>query len=220
MTKYRFKKVPANIGVYKHNGSKGAIPQDIYEYAKSFRSVYTRATPMLKRFADPSWPSHQETTQLYGKAQSLAVQIAVSNELLLKAILLGSLGEFKETHNLKVLMNSLDKRYIKIIKAHFTDNGLKVDHWNKVLDMSALTFIDARYGFEGKNYAIDFRTHQLLNEALDDIYNHYLPDWTNLTKEQQADKETLMKEVDLIFNEDYQKEKAEQWRLWQKVLKK
>jgi hypothetical protein len=218
MTKYRFNKFPANIGLVKHTGSDGVSPQSIYEYATSFRAVYTRSMPMLKRFIDPSWPNYQESNQLYGKAQSLGVQIALSNELLIKAVLLGSIGEFSKEHNLKKLINSLDIRYIDIIKQHFVSNGLKSGHWGKVLDMSALTFIDARYGFESSDYAIDFRTHQLLNEALDDIYNYYLPDWTNLTKEQQADKELLKKEVDLVFDEEYQKDKSEKLKLWRKIL--
>lgn len=219
MTKYRFKKVPANLGLVKLNRKEQLIPNDIYEYAKAFRGVYTRSMPMLKKITDPKWATQQEITQLYGKAQSLAVQIAMSNELLLKAILLGSTGEFSREHNLKKLVISLDKRYLEIIKKHFKDNGLKDDKWNKVLNMSAQTFVTARYGFEGKDYVLDFVTLQLLNEALDDIFNNYLPDWTALTKAQQENKKRLKKEVDLIFDEDYQKEQAEQWKLWQKALK-
>jgi len=219
MSKFRFKKVPANIGLIKHKGSEGVSPQSIYDYATSFRSVYTRSMPLLKKFDDPSWPSHQETTQLYGKAQSLGVQIALSNELLLKAILLASSGEFTKEHNLKKLLNNLDSRYIEIIKQHLISNGLIKEKWNKVLDMSALTFIDARYGFEGKDYVLDFRTQQLLNEVLDDIYNNYIPDWTNLTKKQQADTATLEKEVNLLFDEDYQKDKAKELKMWRKFLK-
>jgi len=218
MTRFRFNKVPANIGLFKHNGGERLLPQGIYDYATSFRSIYTRSMPLLKKFTDPSWPSSQEATQLYGKAQSLGVQIALSNELLLKAILLASKGELSKGHNLKTLLNRLDSRYIDIIKQHLVSNGLKKGKWNKVLDMSALTFIDARYGFEGKDYVIDFRTHQLLNEVLDDIYNNLIPDWTNLTKEQQADKGALKEEVDLLFDVDYQKEKAEQLKMWRKLL--
>ncbi len=219
MTKYKFNKVPANLGLVKHNKSERLIPDDIYEYAKSFRSVYTRSAPMLKEIADPKWAKLQEIKQLYGKAQSLAVQIAMSNELLLKAILLGSTGEFSKEHNLKKLINSLDQRYIDMIKKHLAANGLKNGHWSKVLDMSAQTFVSARYGFEDKSYVLDFRTLQLLNEALDDIFNNYLPDWSALTKTQQENKDRLKKEVDLIFDEDYQKELAEQAKLWHKAFK-
>lgn len=220
MTFYKFKKLPANFGQIKLNHSNGSlIPSDIYEYAKAFRNVYTRSAPMLKAFADPDWAQHQEVKQLYGKAQSLAVQIAMSDELLLKAILLGSTGRFSKEHNLKKLVDSLDTRYQDIIKKHFKDNGLNDGKWDKVLDMSAQTFIDARYGFEVKDYVLDFMTLQLLNEALDDIFNNYLPDWTRLTKAQQEDKEILKKEVDLIFDEDYQKEQAEQWKFWRKAMK-
>lgn len=220
MTYYKFKKLPANFGQIKLNHSSASlIPNDIYEYAKAFRNVYTRSAPILKAFEDPNWAQHEEIRQLYGKAQSLAVQIAMSNELLLKAILLGSTGNFIKEHNLKMLIESLDARYQEIIRAHFKENGLKDDKWDKVLDMSAQTFVDARYGFESKDYVLDFRTLQLLNESLDDVFNNYLPDWTALTKDEQKDKNRLKKEVDLIFDEDYQKEQAEQWKLWKKAFK-
>lgn len=219
MTKYRFTKVPGNFGLVKINKSESLIPNDIYRYAKAFRSVYTRSMPMLKQIDDPEWATQQEIEQLHGPAQSLAVQIAMSNELLLKAILLGSTGELRKGHDLKKLVNSLDERYIKIIKEHLKENDLIDDHWNKVLKMSAQIFVSARYGFEPIDYALDFRTLELLNEALDDIFNNYLPDWTTLTKIEQENKERLKKEVDLIFDEDYQKEQAEQWKLWSKALK-
>ncbi|MFZ1317346.1 MAG: HEPN domain-containing protein [Candidatus Saccharimonas aalborgensis] len=219
MSRYKFKKLPANFGRIKINKGESLIPNDIYEYAKAFRGVYTRSAPILKKIADPKWAEHQEIKQMCGKAQSLAVQIAMSNELLLKAILLGSTGEFSKEHNLKKLVNSLDKRYQEIIKKHLKDNGLKDGHWDKILNMSAQTFVTARYGFEGKGYVLDFMTLQLLNEALDDIFNNYLPDWTALTKAQQENKKRLKKELDLIFDEDYQKEQAEQWKFWRKVFK-
>lgn len=219
MTYYKFKKLPANFGQIKLNKSDSLIPSDIYEYAKSFRDVYTRSAPILKKIADPNWAGHQEIKQLYGKAQSLAVQIAMSNELLLKAILLGSTGKFSKEHNLKKLVNSLDTRYQDIIKIHFKENGLVDGKWDKVINMSAQTFIDARYGFEGKDYVLDFMTLQLLNESLDNIFNNYLPDWTALTKAQQENEARLKKEVDLIFDEDYQKEQAEELKLWCKALK-
>jgi len=80
--------------------------------------------------------------------------------------------------------------------------------------------VDARYGFENKDYSLDFLTLQLLNEALDDIFNNYLPDWTSLTKAQQKNKARLKKEVDLMFDKDYQKEQAEKWKVWRKAFKK
>ncbi len=219
MTYHKFKKLPANIGKISLSKSESLIPSDIYEYAKSFRSVYTRSMPLLKKITDPKWATQQEIRQLYGKAQSLAVQIAMSNELLLKAILLGSTGEFSKEHNLKKLVRSLDLRYQDIIKKHLKDNGLKDGHWEEVLNMSAQTFITARYGFEGKGYALDFLTLQLLNEALDNIFNNYLPDWTTLTKDEQKDENRLKKEVDLIFDEDYQKQQAEERKFWRKAFK-
>lgn len=219
MAYYKFKKLPANFGQIKLNKSDSLMPSDIYAYAKAFRSVYTRSVPALKAFIDPEWPTLQEHKQLYGPAQSLAVQIAMSNELLLKAILLGSAGTFDKEHNLKKLVESLDIRYQDIIKKHFKDNDLNKGKWNKVINMSAQTFVDARYGFEGKDYVLDFRTLQLLNESLDNIFNNYLPDWLALTKDEQKDENRLKKEVDLIFDEDYQKEQADQLRLWRKALK-
>jgi len=219
MTYYKFKKLPANFGRINLSKSDSLIPSDIYEYAKAFRDVYTRSAPGLKAFADPNWATHQEIKQLYGKAQSLAVQIAMSNELLLKAILLGSIGKFSKEHSLKKLVDSLDARYQEIIKKHFKDNGLNDGKWNEVLNISAQTFVNARYGFEGKDYSLDFMTLQLLNEALDNIFNNYLPDWTTLTKAQQKDKDRLKKEVDLIFDEDYQKEQADKLKLLRKAFK-
>lgn len=210
MPKRLFKKVPGNLGLVKINGSDRIIPNNIYEYAKAFRSVYTRSMPIIEKIADPKSVTLKEINQLHGKAQSLAVQIAVSNELLLKAILLGSKGKLYKGHNLQALIDRLDKRHIDIIKKHLNDNGLKDGRWNKVLDMSAQTFVTARYGFEDKDYSLDFLTLQLLNEALDDIFNNYTPDWTTLTKAQQENKKRLKKEVDLIFDEDYQKNQAEQ----------
>jgi hypothetical protein len=215
VARFKFKTVPANIGILEN-----ISPSSIYDYATSFRSVYTRSMSIVKKFNDPSWPNHEEITQLYGKVQSLAVQIALSNELLIKAILLATTGTFSKEHNLKKLVNSLDNRYIEIIKHYLEKNGLKKNKWDEVLNISALTFVDARYGFEGKSYAIDFRTHQLLNEVLDDIYNNSIPDWTKMTKDQQADVSYLKKEIDLIFDVDYQKEQARQLRLWQKILKR
>jgi len=219
MTHYKFNKVPGNFGLVKINKSESLMPSDIYEYAAAFRSTYTRSMPMLKKIGDPKWATQQEIRQLHSKPQSLAVQIAMSNELLVKAILLGSTGEFSKEHNLKKLVHSMDGRYIDIIKRHLATNGLKDGHWNKVLNLSAQTFVTARYGFEGKDYVLDFRTLQLLNEALDNIFNNYLPDWTALTKAKQENKERLKKEVDLIFDEDYQKEQAEQQKFWRKAFK-
>lgn len=48
MTAYKFKKLPANLGQIKINKSDSLIPSDIYEYAKAFRSVYTRSMPILE----------------------------------------------------------------------------------------------------------------------------------------------------------------------------
>lgn len=216
MSRYKFKKLPANFGRIKINKGESLIPNDIYEYANAFRGVYTRSAPILKKIADPKWAEHQEIKQMCGKAQSLAVQIAMSNELLLKAILLGSTGEFSKEHNLKKLVNSLDKRYQEIIKKHLKDNGLKDGHWDKILNMSAQTFVTARYGFEGKGYVLDFMTLQFLNEVLDYIYNNKLPKWEDLDKKIQKNKELIKKEVDLIFDKDYQEEMARQSKYFSK----
>lgn len=105
-----------------------------------------------------------------------------------------------------------------MIKKHLEDNDLKDGHWENVLDMSAETFVIARYGFEKGPYDLDFRTLLLLNEALDDIFNNYVPDWTALTVAQQRDKVSLSKEVDLLFDEDYQREQTVQARLWRNTL--
>lgn len=195
------------------------IPTNIYEYAVSFRSIYTRSMPMLKKIADPNLANSDEIQQLYGKAQSLAVQISMSNEHLLKAILLASTGRLVKGHNLKELIYKLDKRYVDIIKNHLESNGLVEGRMDLVLDTSAETFVTARYGFEGGKYELDFRTLQLLNEVLDDIFNNRTPDWTTLTREQQQDSKKLAQELDLIFNVDYQKERAKQLRAWHRAFK-
>jgi len=219
MTKFRFKKTPGNFGLVNHPDNERVIPSDIYEYAKSFRSVYTRSSPLLKPITNLELATYEELHQLYGKAQSLAIQIALSNELLLKAILLGSTTDPGWGHSLKELINKLDDRYVKIIKKHLEENGLKDGAWDKVLEMSALTFKTARYGFKSEGYALDFRTLQLLNEALDDIFNSFVPDWTRLTQEEQGDQERLKKEVDLLFDEEYQRKQATELREWKKVFK-
>ena len=200
MTSYRFKKLPADLRRIVVGNRASLIPSDIYEYAKSFRSVYTRATPILKKIGNLESATHEEVIQLHGKAQSLAVQIALSNELLIKAVLLGSKGEYTETHNLKQLIDSLDNRYKNLIEKHLQDNGLKAGRLDSVIEKSSIIFIDVRYGFEGKEYTLDFLTLQLLNEVLDDIYRNYLPDWLSLTRQQKEDKEHLQSIVDEIFS--------------------
>lgn len=214
MSSYKFKKVPANFRQVRVSAISKVLPSDIYNYAKSFRSVYTRSMPLLKPIADPSWGgTHNDVKQFYeGKAQALATQIAFSNELLLKAILLGSTGEFVATHNLRQLFNCLDSRYQDIIGQYLEDNGLKKDKLKKVLDVSANTFVNARYGFD-KNHTLDFMTLQLLNEVLDIIFNNYTPDWTKLTDIQQQSQEKIKELVDLVFDPKNQKEIAEQNRL-------
>jgi len=202
MRKYRFNKVPANLATVKLNGNKRLIPDDIYEYARSFRSVYTRSMPMLKTINNPQSATHEEIIQLYGKAQSLAIQIALSNELLTKAILYACTSELKYGHDLKKLIYYLDKKHVDIIKAHLRDNGLKAGKWDRVLDISALTFLDARYGFEGKEYVLGFRTLQLINEALDDIFNNYVPDWRSLTYQEQNDPDFLKEETNRILSDN------------------
>lgn len=213
-----FNKVPAQNGQIKLGKMNHILPRDIYDYALAYRNVYTRSMPMLKRIKDPKWAEQHEIRQFYGKAQALAAQIAFSNELLLKAILWGSSRTYPKEHNLKKLINSLDKRYIEIIKKHLVSNGLKSGRWNNVLDITADTFIVSRYGFDNGNYTLDFLTLQLLNEALDYIYNNKLPDWTTLTENEQKDRKHLQAEVDKIFDEKYQKEQRKLWRLWNKVF--
>lgn len=219
MAHYKFKKIPAGIGLVRLHKRESLLPDHIYEYAKSFRNIYTRSAPILRKILDPERASTEEVRQLHGKAQSLAVQLAISNELLLKAILLGSTGKLIKGHNLEEFVNRLDSRYQDMIKGYFKNNGLKDDRWHKVLNTSAEIFVTARYGFEGKDYILDFMTLQLLNESLDDIYNNYLPDWTRLTKSQQKDEKILKQEVDLIFDQDHQKEQSRLLRLWRKIIK-
>lgn len=199
MNKFRFTEVAANIGVVQIQERTSILPTNIYEYSKAFREVYMLSMPILKEIANIEHASYSEILQLHGKAQSLAVQISVSNELLLKAILLGCTGKTVTGHSLKKLLNKLDPRLIDYIKMHLLDYGLKPDSWDDVIEKSDLTFITARYGFEGKSYTLDFITLQLLNEALDDIFNRYVPDWTLLSKEEQKSETILMSKFEVMI---------------------
>lgn len=213
-----FNKLPGQHGQIKMGINLSILPNEIYEYAVAYRNVYTRSVPMLKKAKDPNGPEHQDLNQYFGKTQALAAQIAFSNELLLKAILWGSSRTIPKEHNLKKLINNLDERYIAIIKEHLENNGLKTGKWEKVLNKSANIFTIARYGFDNGKYVIDFKTLQLLNEALDYIFNNKLPDWTNLNKVEQENKERLKAEVDKIFDRNYQKEQRKLQRFWGKVF--
>ena len=218
MKYYKFKKLPANFGKVKLYKTESLMPSDIYEYAKAFRSIYTRTAPMLKPIDSSESATEEEIGQFYGKVQSLAVQISISNELLLKSVLLGSSGRYTMTHSLEELFYELDERHQSIITEHMVHNGLNDGKWATVLGYSADTFVNARYGFQGKDYVVDFRTLQLFNEALDNIINNYTPDWTVLTRSQQKDKEVLKGELDLIFDETYQKERKNTLALIDKVI--
>ncbi len=68
MANFRFNKLPANFGQIKINRDESLIPDDIYEYAKAFRSIYIRSTPVLKKITDPKMAAQQEIKQLHGKA--------------------------------------------------------------------------------------------------------------------------------------------------------
>jgi len=213
-----FSKLPAQHGQIKMGENLHILPNDIYEYAVAYRNIYTRSMPILKNIKDPKWAEQHELKQYHGKAQVLVAQIAFSNELLLKAILWGSSRNLPKEHNLKRLINNLDERYVAIIREHLEKNGLKSDKWEKVLNTSANIFTISRYGFDNGEYAIDFLTLQLLNEALDYIFNNKLPDWSSLDKVGQENRKRLKAEVDKIFDEKYQREQRKLQREWQNLF--
>ena len=89
------------------------------------------------------------------------------------------------------------------------DNGLKPGKWSEVIKSSDNIFVTARYGYENGGYKVDFLTLQLINEALDDIFNFKLPDWSNIKeivdKGASAVNTEIKERIDLIFDEKYQK---------------
>lgn len=89
------------------------------------------------------------------------------------------------------------------------DNGLKPGEWSEVIKSSDNIFVTARYGYQNGGYKVDFLTLQLINEALDDIFNFKLPDWSNVKEivdKGASSVNTEIKErIDLIFDEKYQK---------------
>lgn len=146
----------------------------------------------------------------------------ISNELLLKSIILGSTGKSKTGHGLRDLVRGLDPRYVKYIKAHLIENGLKENSWNNVLRISDKIFTSARYGYEDKTYKIDFLTLQLLHEALDDIYHFMLPNWDEVRSIlEKADNDVnskIKEQVDLIFDEEYQANLRKILKEWDDAL--
>lgn len=203
----KFRKLPGGYGQVKIQGQENVYPLDIYNYAVAFRKIYTRSAPILKPIADKVWgATHDGSVQFYdGSAQALATQIAFSDELMMKAIILGSTGELGETtkiHSLKSLFSDfLDERYQKIIISYLEKNGLSQGKLEDVLDTSSRIFIDARYGFDKKDeYTLDFITLQLLNEVLCKIFTRYVPDWTMMTKSQQRDVDFIKQKTDSILS--------------------
>jgi hypothetical protein len=149
------------------------IPDDIYEQAIAFRDIYIISKPLSKKVSVPKgYPlPASEKKFVYSIPQALATQIAFSNELLLKAILLTCTNRMFKGHELGKLLKELDPRYITLIKEYLYANGLKLDAWQNVMKSSNNIYKVARYGYEGSNFKIDLKTLQLLNEVLDDIYN-------------------------------------------------
>lgn len=206
---YRFSKIPAYSGI-KISGGRPITPAKIYDQATAFRKIYLQSIKLSKRVKDEDSPIRTDEWELiYSIPQALVTQIAFSNELLLKAIILGSTGKNKTGHSLRDLVKGLDARYIDYIKAHLIENGLKEDSWDNVLNISDQIFTVARYGYEDKPYKIDFLTLQLMHEALDDIYHFMLPNWDEIRgilEKGGSDRDSKIKEqVDLIFDEEYQK---------------
>lgn len=147
---YRFQDLPAYAAVHVNHSKQNTSPSDIYELAVTFRDVYEKAKPLSQKVSAPEgFPlSVDEWRLLYAVPQALIVQLALSNELLLKAILLGSTGILVQGHSLKDLISELDIRYADHIKKHLMANGLKPASWDSVMKASDKIFVTARYGYE------------------------------------------------------------------------
>lgn len=220
---YRFTKIPAYASIKVSSGRR-ITPDKIYDQAIAFRKVYLQSIRLSKKVKDQDSPIRTEEWGLiYSIPQALVTQIAFSNELLLKAIVLGSTGKQVSGHSLRRLVQCLDKRYIDYIKNHLFENGLKKDSWINVLKISDRIFETARYGYEDKDYKIDFMTLQLLHEALDDIYHFMLPDWDdirNIIDEADINMSSkIHKQVDLIFDEEYQEKLRKELKEWDDAFK-
>lgn len=221
---YRFKKFPA-YGVISINHTSGTItPNDIYTYAVAFRDVYEKSKTLSKKVSVPAgYPLPVDDWKfVYSIPQALAVQLALSNELLLKAVLLGSTGRLERGHSTKALLAKLDPRYRNFIEKHLIDNGLKAGKWSEVIKSSDNIFVTARYGYENGGYKVDFMTLQLINEALDDIFSTKLPEWTTfkevIDSSSSAMDAELKRQVDLIFDEKYQKQLREQLEEFERIF--
>lgn len=219
---YRFTKIPAYTAI-KVSGGRPITPEKIYDQAVAFRKVYLQSIRLSKRVKDEDSPIRtDEWGLIYSLPQALVTQIAFSNELILKAIILGSTGKIKTGHGLRSLIKGLDPRYVEYIKAHLIENGLKEDSWDNVLEISDQIFTSARYGYEDKSYKIDFLTLQLLHEALDDIYHFMLPNWGEIQRileKAEDDLDHKIKEQgDLIFDEDYQANLQKILKEWDDAL--
>ena len=143
---YRFKKLPAYAALNINHRAVIITPGDIYAYAVAFRDVYEKAKTLSKKVSVPSgYPLPIEDWKLvYSVPQALVVQLALSNELLLKAVLLGSTGKLERGHSIKKLLTKLDSRYRNYIEKHLMDNGLGFGKWSEVIKASDEIFVTAR----------------------------------------------------------------------------
>lgn len=213
---YRFRKFPAYGVIIINHKSNTITPDDVYSYAIAFRDVYEKSKILSQKVSVPGgYPLPVEEWKfVYSIPQALVVQLALSNELLLKAVLLGSTGRMHRGHKMSGLMSKLDIRYRNLIEKHLMDNGLKPGKWSEVIRASDNIFVTARYGYESGGYKVDFISLQLINEALDDIFNTKLPEWTSfkevIDSSISAQDTELKKQVDLIFDEKYQKQLREE----------
>lgn len=221
---YRFHNLPAYAAVHVDHRGQNTSPSDIYELAVAFRDVYERAKSLSQKVsvAEGSPLSVDEWRLLYAVPQALIVQLALSNELLLKAILLGSKDVLVHGHSLKGLMSELDVRYVDYIKKYLMANGLKPASWDLVMEASDKIFVTARYGYEQGSYKVDFMTLQLLNESLDDIYHNLLPNWYAVLRIKEEDttdfQEAMKNQIDQIFDPDYQRQVEKELAEWQKLF--
>lgn len=221
---YRFRSLPAYGGININHKSNITTPNDIYAYAVAFREVYEKSKLLSKKVSVPAgYPLPIEDWKfVYSVPQALVVQLALSNELLLKAVILGSTGNLERGHSVSGLLSKLDVRYRNYIEKHLSENGLKSGKWSDVIKASDQIFVTARYGYERGGYKVDFMTLQLINEALDDIFNTKLPDWITIKEiidnRNTAVQAEIKEQVDLIFNEKYQQQLQKELEEFERIF--
>lgn len=181
-------------------------PREIYKHAVEFRSAYVTLYATMGAPNNPSSPASEDQRLVTSLPQVVYINLAFSNELMLKAIILGGTGKSARGHNIKTLINELNPRYQKIIKDHLVSQGFGDEKWKRILKDSEEIYTKARYGYEDGEYNLHFKAMQHINESLDDIFNFLLPDYRtieNIAETNAKNTDAVIKEhIDWIFSEE------------------